>query len=132
MHGAFIVLIAFIFMTVFAPSIEVLFLGKLLCGLPWGQFSIIGPAYVSEVCPTALRGYLNAYVNLAWVIGDLIGSGVLQGVESRTDEWAFRIPFAVQWIWPVPLLCIVFFAPESPWWLVRQGRFEEADVSVKR
>lgn len=51
---------------------------------------------------------------------------------GRTDEWAYRIPFALQWIWPIPLLILIQFAPESPWFLVRAGRLEEAAASVVR
>lgn len=35
-------------------------------------------------------------------------------------------------MWPVPLLMIIPFAPESPWWLVRKGRIEAAEHSVRR
>lgn len=37
-----------------------------------------------------------------------------------------------QWLWPIPLIILTYFAPESPWWLVRHGRLEEAEHSVKR
>lgn len=47
-------------------------------------------------------------------------------------EWGFRIPFAIQWVWPAFLIPILFFAPESPWHLVRKGRLEEAEVSLRR
>ena len=42
------------------------------------------------------------------------------------------MPFAVQWFWPIPLLVATIFAPESPWWLVRQNRIEEAKSSNLR
>ncbi|KAK9350081.1 putative sugar transporter [Lipomyces doorenjongii] len=65
-------------------------------------------------------------------MGQFIGIGVLRGMLSRSDEWAYRIPFAIQWIWPIPLILGVYFAPESPWWLVRRDRAEEACESVRR
>lgn len=35
-------------------------------------------------------------------------------------------------MFPTPLAILIFFAPESPWWLVRKGKFEQAAKSVRR
>jgi SP family general alpha glucoside:H+ symporter-like MFS transporter len=48
------------------------------------------------------------------------------------SDWSWRLPFVLQWIWIPPLLCIVYFCPSSPWWMVRHGRLEDAKKSVKR
>lgn len=77
MFVALMFLNGLIFITFFANSTGVLVAGQVLCGLSWGVFATIGPAYASEVCPTVLRGYLTIYVNLCWAIGQLIASGVL-------------------------------------------------------
>lgn len=44
----------------------------------------------------------------------------------------YEIPFAIQWIWPIPIFILVTLAPESPWFLVRKGRLEEAKKSIVR
>lgn len=49
-----------------------------------------------------------------------------------SGRWAYDIPFAVQWIWPVLLFVGIIFCPESPWWLIRKGRVEDAERSLKR
>lgn len=54
----------FVFIPFFASTPQVLLVGQVLCGLTWGVFATTGPAYASEVCPLALRGYLTCYVNL--------------------------------------------------------------------
>jgi len=45
-------------------------------------------------------------------------------------QWAYRIPFGLQWIWPVPIFIICYFAPESPWWLVRNNKIDEARAAL--
>ncbi len=123
---------AFIFLQMFANNIHTLAAGEFLAGILYGTYVVLAPTYASEVCPLALRGILNAGMNLAYVIGQFIASGVGKGVAARTDQWAYRIPFAVQWIW-IPILAIgLFFAPESPWWLVRKGRVDEAEAVLRR
>ena len=69
---------------------------------------------------------------MSWSIGGIIVAGATYGTNQRTDEWAWRIPLALQWLFPTPLLILIFFAPESPWWLLRHGRRDEALRSIKR
>jgi len=113
-------------------SLPQLCAGLVLMGIPWGVFQTLTTTYAAEVCPVALRAYLTTYVNLCWVIGQFLASGVLKGVSQRTDQWAYRLPYALQWIWPLPLIVGIFLAPESPWWLVRKNRLEEAKVQLLR
>ncbi|KIM93247.1 hypothetical protein OIDMADRAFT_138157 [Oidiodendron maius Zn] len=122
----------FIFIQFFASSLEVLEVGQILLGIPLGMFQTVTTVYALEVTPTVLRGYLTSYVNMCWIFGQLIASGILRSVLNIEGHWAYRLPFAVQWLWPIPLFIGVFFAPESPWWLVRKNRLEDAKVSVLR
>ncbi|KAM6507859.1 hypothetical protein FSOLCH5_013060 [Fusarium solani] len=125
-------LTAFIFVVFFAPNIEVLLVGQFLCNIPWGVFATTGPAYAAEVTPLAIRGYLTAYVNLCWCIGQFISAGVLKGLVNNSTEWSYRVPFAIQWVWPVPLFIAAWMAPESPWYLVRTNQLDEAKRSLER
>ncbi|KAI8259564.1 General alpha-glucoside permease, partial [Colletotrichum sp. SAR11_239] len=56
-------LIGFIFITFFAPSVEVLTVGMLLLSLPCGFFAAATPSYAAEVSPPQLSGYLTVLVS---------------------------------------------------------------------
>ncbi|KAH7369288.1 general alpha-glucoside permease [Plectosphaerella cucumerina] len=130
--GALSLVACFIFIIFFAETLPQLLAGEILIGVPFGTFQTLTVTYASEVCPVHLRAYLTTYVNLCWVLGQLLASGLLRAMVERDDKWGYKIPFAVQWAWPVPLAIAIFFAPESPWWLVRRGRLEAAKRSVLR
>ena len=100
--------------------------------LPWGMFTTMAPGYASEVVPLVLRSCLETWVVCCWGIGQFFSYAVLFSLNKRTDEWAYRIPFAVQWIWPVVIFPIALFCPESLWWLIRKGRLDEAERFVRR
>lgn len=125
-------LIGFIAILFTAPNVKVLLVAEILCGIPWGVFQSLTVSYAAEVCPVALRGYLTTYVNFCWGLGHTVALGVIRGMLPRHDEWAYRIPYALQWMWPVPLLAAIAFAPDSPWWLIRKGRLDDAKRALIR
>jgi SP family general alpha glucoside:H+ symporter-like MFS transporter len=146
--ASLVVLTGFIALTFAATSRGMLLTGQILSGLPWGTLNTIAPSYAIETAPLALRHYTPTFVNLCWVIGHLIGAGVLDGMVSNTTEWGWRLPFAlqvrkpavtrrraanpVQWMFPLPLFALIIFAPDSPWWLVRKGHQDAAVKSLDR
>ncbi|KAJ9627550.1 hypothetical protein H2204_009589 [Knufia peltigerae] len=123
---------AFVFILFFAPSIGALLVGEILLGLPLGVFLTLTTVYAAEITPLALRPYLETYVNICWSIGKFLASGVLRAYTNDTTQWAYRVPWAVQWIWPPLIMVAAAFAPESPWWLVRKDRLEDARRSLQR
>ncbi|KXJ90108.1 general alpha-glucoside permease [Microdochium bolleyi] len=126
MMAAQLVMVGGIFIPFFAQNLQTLLAGNIILGLPWGIFQTLSVTYASDLAPVVLRPYLTTYINLCWVIGQILASGILKGLLSIPNEWSYRIPFALQWVWPPLLIVGTLLAPESPWWLVRKGRFEDA------
>jgi len=107
-------------------------IGQAFEGVPWGFFIANSPAYASEIVPMALRGACTATLQMSWSIGGIIVAAATYGYQHKDDSSAWKVPLALQWIFPTPLMVIIFFAPESPWWLVRHGRSKEALRSLQR
>ncbi|KAL4866440.1 hypothetical protein BDV12DRAFT_210452 [Aspergillus spectabilis] len=105
---------------------------KILLGSGLGFMLTLAPLVTSEIAPVALRGVATSGVNLGIAIGQLLSSAVIRGFGSRTDNWGFQGPFAIQLFFIVFLLVGLPFAPESPWYLVRKGRREDAARSLRR
>lgn len=68
---------------------------------------------------------------MCWGAGILLSSGVVRAVVSVQGNLGWRLPFAIQWVWPVPLFLAAYFAPESPWNAVRRNNIEEARKSLR-
>ena len=108
---------------------------RLFGGLGIGAASVLAPAYIAEVAPPALRGRLATLQQLAIVLGlfaaflsnyliaDAAGSA--QNI-LMLDIAAWRWMFWAELVPAVLFLIGVLFIPESPRYLVAQGKVDDA------
>lgn len=127
-------LTVYIFILYFANSLATIAVGQILSAMPWGAFQGLAVGYASEISPLALRYYVTTYSNICWLFGQIFASGIMKNSERNLadSEMGYKLPFALQWLWPVPLAIGIFFAPESPWWLVRKNKMAEAKKSLNK
>lgn len=104
---------------------------KLTLGFGLGFYLTIGPLCTSELAPVVLRGISTAGVNLGIAVGQLLSNAAVAGFGERDDHWAYRGPFAIQLFFALFLLALLPFAPESPWWLVKKGKTEQARKALQ-
>lgn len=69
---------------------------------------------------------------MCWGAGILLSSGVVRAMVSVQGNLGWRLPFAIQWVWPLPLMLGAYLAPESPWNSVRRGKIDEARNALSR
>lgn len=106
--------------------------GRVIAGFGIGGMSAITPVFVSENCPPAVRGRIAGMFQEFLVIGVTVAYwlcyGVAQNIAPSTKQW--RIPIGFQLV-PGGLMMIgMFFLTESPRWLAKENRHEEALESL--
>jgi len=114
---------------------------RLFGGLGIGAASVLAPAYIAEVAPATLRGRLATLQQLAIVLGlfaaflsNYLIASVAGGAEAVfvLDLAAWRWMFWVELLPALLFLVGVIFIPESPRYLVAQGKIQKARVIFKR
>jgi sugar porter (SP) family MFS transporter len=98
---------------------------RFIGGLAIGSVSIVSPLYISEIAPAAIRGALVSVNQMAIVSGILIAyfvNWVLVGAGPSNWRWMFATGAAPA----VIFFLLVLGVPESPRWLLKQGRESQA------
>lgn len=84
------------------------------------------PVLQSEVSPKAARGRFVCFQLSLLNAGIMIAYWVGYGFTPVTGTIAWRIPVAIQAVFQIPILVLVFIVPESPRWLAAHGRADES------
>jgi MFS family permease len=88
------------------------------------------PAFQSEIVPAPVRGLVVGTYQLSLIIGGFVINCVCRGTSTIQDNRAWRIPLGLFYIIPTLIATLVFFTPESPRWLLLNGRVDEARSSL--
>ncbi len=116
----------------FANSLPQFSIWRMVGGLGIGAASIIAPMYIAEIAPTRHRGRYVTLYQLGIVVGIL--SAVFSNMlieRMGNEEWnavtGWRLMFLVGFI-PAMLFAVMIFPTlESPRWLMKVGRKQDAE-----
>ncbi|KAL0638277.1 hypothetical protein Q9L58_002734 [Maublancomyces gigas] len=91
-----------------------------------------GSQLIGELAYHKERAVLTSAFNVSWYIGGIVAAGVTLATFQMPNDWAWRIPSALQVLPSAFQLAFIWGVPESPRWLVSQDRAKEAyDILVK-
>ncbi|ETI23910.1 hypothetical protein G647_05717 [Cladophialophora carrionii CBS 160.54] len=111
--------------------IGALYAGRLLIGLANGYFMTFSQLYIQESSPAKYRGLFLSAFQFFTSFGTLIGTIIDYATSKRPDKSAYLIPLGIIYVVPAILTLAMFFIPESPRWLILQGRYEEGIKSLR-
>lgn len=99
---------------------------RILLGLAVGAASALVPAYMAEMSPAKLRGRLSGINQTMIVSGMLISYIVDFLLQGLPEQIAWRLMLGLAAVPAVILFFGVLGLPESPRYLVKNGRLDEA------
>ena len=123
-----------------APSFAIFIAWRMLGGVAIGLASSLSPMYISEIAPAQMRGKLVSINQLTIVIGILLAQYINWFLvrnlpQGASDEFIRNSWFGQQgWRWMFGLTALpsllfligMFFVPESPRWLAKNGQPDRA------
>jgi len=118
--------------TGFAGSPLSLGAGRGIVGLAIGVASFATPLYIAEISPTRRRGALVSLNQLMITIGILVSYAVDYAFANDADLDSWRWMFLSGAVPALVLLVGMLFLPETPRWLVAQGREAEGRAVLER
>ncbi len=124
----------------FAPSLSLVIASRLLGGIGIGIASNVVPLYISEIAPAKIRGSLVTYYQFAITFGILVAYLTNAALVSYTTGSAgtslfhneiWRLMLGIGAIPAFLFLAGIFTVPESPRWLIQNGR-EQEGIAIKK
>ncbi|KAF2472531.1 putative Myo-inositol transporter 1 [Lindgomyces ingoldianus] len=109
-----------------AFSVPHIMVARFITGIGTGIETSTVPMYQSELCEAEKRGRLVSSEPLFVGVSIVIAYWFDYGMSFTTGSIAWRLPIACQMIFAFMVIIIVFGLPESPRYLYKHGRSEEA------
>ncbi|KAL8036912.1 hypothetical protein ABFX02_11G007200 [Erythranthe guttata] len=110
----------------FATNYSFLMVGRFVAGVGMGYALMIAPVYAAEVAPPSSRGFLTSFPEVFINFGVLLGYVSNYAFAKLPLELGWRVMLGVGAIPSIFLAVGVVAMPESPRWLVLQGRLKDA------
>ncbi|KAI1129008.1 general substrate transporter [Nemania abortiva] len=110
-------------------SLGAVYAGRFIAGLGVGQTPVVGPVYIAEIAPASIRGLCTCIftgcVYLGIVLAYFTNYGAQVNIGDTTpNRWL--VPTSLHIIFAGLIFILTFFQYESPRFLIKKGKSEEA------
>jgi MFS family permease len=119
-----------VMMTASGGNLNIFIAGRAIGGFGVGSATLTVPLYIAEISPPSIRGRLVGIFEVVSQASGMLGFWINYATDatiSDSNQAQWLIPTALQ-LFPVTVLAFgIFVCPESPRWLAREDRYEDAE-----
>ncbi|KAG8772849.1 hypothetical protein FRC12_002862 [Ceratobasidium sp. 428] len=133
--AGWVFLVGAILMTASNGRLGLIYAGRGIAGLGIGSASLIIPVYIAEISPPSIRGRLVGIFEILSQAGSMLGfwiNYIMDRTVSSETKTQWIIPLALQMLPGLFLLIGAAFAPESPRWLAKKDRWDQARDNLNK
>ncbi|OAL06039.1 general substrate transporter [Phaeosphaeriaceae sp. SRC1lsM3a] len=129
-----VTIVGCVFQAAALGHIAVMYVGRFVAGVGVGGASMVVPLYISENAPRAIRGGLTGLYQLFIATGTCLAFWVNYGslLHLSGSATVYIVPLALQALPAVLLIGCMALNKESPRFLAKQDRWEEASTVLAR
>ncbi|KAF7964943.1 hypothetical protein HWV62_1464 [Athelia sp. TMB] len=109
-----------------AQSVNMFIGARFLIGFGLTFAANAAPMLVTEVSYPLYRAQLTSTYNSLWYSGNIVASWTTFGTFKIASSWSWRVPSILQGLPSVLQILLIWFVPESPRWLMNNGRDAQA------
>ncbi|EKJ72767.1 hypothetical protein NXS19_012871 [Fusarium pseudograminearum] len=116
-------------------NLGAIYAGRFIAGLGVGQTAVVGPVYLAEIAPSAVRGLctcvFSGFVYLGIVLAYFANYGCSLHMGDDTHA-RWLVPTSLHLMFAGLIFVLSFFVDESPRFLVKKGQLEKATAVMAR
>lgn len=128
-------IVIFMTSTVGGGRLGQVYAGRFIAGLGIGQTTVIAPVYISEIAPKSVRGLCTCVFSGSVYIGIMLAYFASWGSSlhiSKTSPNSWEVPTSIHLMFAGIIFILSFFNYESPRYLIKAGKRENAVANLAR
>ncbi|CDZ97687.1 hexose transporter [Phaffia rhodozyma] len=115
-----------------SQTISVFIISRAIIGLGLTFATNAAPILIAELAYPTQRAAMTSLYNSLWYSGSIVAAWTTFGTFRINNSMSWRIPSILQATPSVIQVCLIYFVPESPRWLVSKGRHADAQRVLAR